>query len=360
MKIRIVLFLLIINIPLSVCAQKASKELSDLLISLCELILNEKDNSKTVEEQIKLMAPRVEIGESYDSIYGKKKEYVLTDFPFMYKTFKVSYSNEDHYITFSSKMEKIKELEYFDDEVDRCVKMIKKLSYAWEHSNNYTWYFKKKNGCVMKIIGVSNLLSATFSMEIANERYRDNRFLKAQLQMARDRKESVIRQREEEFRRMKADSLEKAVEERKRKQSLECKVVATWKSATDYGYTQKEFESFKRETCPLKRCSFAVEQDVFEIEGNYHIRLIVKLHYSSRLKRRGLEKDYYLKCRVNDEPFESEKMSLKKNTGGKNYDEMIVFLVPINEEMLKKKVEISFFINDYELWNYEIYRRLLS
>ena len=29
---------------------------------------------------------------------------------------------------------------------------------------------------------------------------------------------------------------------------------------------------------------FAVEQDVFEIEGNYHIRLIVKLHYSSRLK----------------------------------------------------------------------------
>ena len=39
---------------------------------------------------------------------------------------------------------------------------------------------------------------------------------------------------------------------------------------------------------------------------------------------------------------------------------MIVFLVPINEEMLKKKVEISFFINDYELWNYEIYRRLLS
>ena len=55
MKIRIVLFLLIINIPLSVCAQKASKELSDLLISLCELILNEKDNSKTVEEQTKIV-----------------------------------------------------------------------------------------------------------------------------------------------------------------------------------------------------------------------------------------------------------------------------------------------------------------
>lgn len=73
MKIRIILFLLIINIPLSVCAQKASKELSDLLISLCELMLNEKDNSKTVEEQIKLMAPQVEISESYDSIYGKKR-----------------------------------------------------------------------------------------------------------------------------------------------------------------------------------------------------------------------------------------------------------------------------------------------
>lgn len=73
MKIRIILFLLIINIPLSVCAQKASKELSDLLISLCELMLNEKDNSKTVEEQIKLMAPQVEISESYIVYMVKKR-----------------------------------------------------------------------------------------------------------------------------------------------------------------------------------------------------------------------------------------------------------------------------------------------